>query len=156
MCNKWKDKRDVLLLSTKHTTETVNVQRRSGMVQKPKAVIEYNEGKSSIDESDQMTSYNSPLRKSLKWYRKLAIEFILGTALVNSHIIYNQLADKKMKITEFRENLVRSLLTYEEPDVENEITQPPSRKSAEIHKFLKKEGLFDKARKYCKGCYAKL
>lgn len=151
---KWKDKRDVLLLTTKHTVETVNVQRRTGMVQKPKAIIEYNEGKSSIDQSDQMTSYNSPLRKSLKWYRKLAIEFILGTALVNSHIVYNQLADKKIKITEFREQVVRSFLTYDETAHENKTKQRPSRKSA-IHKFLKKQGPFDKVRKYCKGCYAK-
>lgn len=77
---KRKDKRDVLILSTRHSTETVDVQRRTGVVQKPKAIMEYNEAKSSIiDLSDQMSSYNSPLRKSLKWYRKLAIEFILGT-----------------------------------------------------------------------------
>lgn len=97
---KWRDKRDVLVLSTKHTTETVDVQRRDGIVKKPRAVIEYNEGKSSIDQSDQMSSYQSPLRKSLKWYRNPAIEFILGTSMVNAHIVYNQLADKK-----FRRNL---------------------------------------------------
>ncbi|XP_050507475.1 piggyBac transposable element-derived protein 4-like [Diabrotica virgifera virgifera] len=153
---KWKDKRDVLLLTTKHTTETVAIQRRSGVVHKPKAIIEYNKGKSSIDQSDQMTSYNSSLRKSLKWYRKLAIEFILGTAVVNSHIIYNQLANKKVKITEFREELVRSLLTYDEiNDDESETTQSTSTKSAQIHKLLKKEGPFNKARRYCRGCYAK-
>lgn len=31
---KWKDKRDVVMLSTRHTTETVNVNRRSGPIQK--------------------------------------------------------------------------------------------------------------------------
>nr|CAH7755187.1 unnamed protein product [Callosobruchus chinensis] len=63
---KWKDKRDVLLWSTKHSTETVEIQRRTGAIQKPQAVVDYNEAKSSIDQSDQMTSYNAPLRKSLK------------------------------------------------------------------------------------------
>lgn len=154
---KWKDKRDVLMLSTKHTTETVNVQRRAGVVRKPKAIMEYNDAKSSIDQSDQMASYNTALRKSLKWYRKLAIEFILGTALVNSHIIYNLLADKKMNITSFREQVVRALLSYDSSDPAPLIQQvtTPSRKSVQNHQLLKKEGLFDKVRKYCKGCYAK-
>ena len=40
---------------------------------KPKAVIEYNKGKASIDLSDQMGAYASVLRKDIKWYRKLAL-----------------------------------------------------------------------------------
>lgn len=147
---KWRDKRDVLLLSTKHNTDTVEIQRRSGVVKKPKAIIDYNEAKSSIDQSDQMASYNSPLRKSLKWYRKLALEFILGTALVNAHIIYNQLAPK-MKITEFREEIIKELIKGE-PN--NRINVETPRKSLN-HSLLKKDGPFDKVRKYCKGCYGK-
>ncbi|RZC35708.1 DDE Tnp 1 7 domain containing protein, partial [Asbolus verrucosus] len=46
---KWRDKRDVHILSAKHTTETVDVQRRNGAVKKPQAIIEYNEGESSIN-----------------------------------------------------------------------------------------------------------
>lgn len=149
---KWKDKRDVLLLSTKHTTETVDVQRRTGVVKKPRAVIEYNEAKSSIDQSDQMASYHTPLRKSLKWYRKLAVEFLLGTALVNAHIIYNKLADKKMKIAEFRENVIRTLLTSQCDADENDVRVV---KPTKMHTLLRKDGKFDKVRKYCKGCYAK-
>nr|CAI5844778.1 unnamed protein product [Callosobruchus analis] len=153
---KWKDKRDVLLLSTKHTTETVDVQRRTGIVKKPVAVMDYNEAKSSIDQSDQMASYQSPLRKSLKWYRKLAIEFVLGTALVNAHIVYNQLANKKMKIPEFREDIIRQLLKNhsdsDRSDIhEGKITKRPTK----MHALLRKEGQFDKVRKYCKGCYSK-
>lgn len=71
---KGKDKRDVVMLLTRHTTETVNVNRRSGPVQKPVAVEEYNAAKSSIDFSGQMSSYCSALRKTIKWYRKIAIE----------------------------------------------------------------------------------
>ena len=98
----------------------------------------------SIDQSYQMSSYNSPLRKSLEWYRELAVQFILGTTLVNSHIVYNQLANHR--------------ITYEEKTNngnEPPRTQAPTRKSIQLHIFLKKEGNFDKVRKYCKGCYAK-
>ncbi|XP_072398290.1 uncharacterized protein [Diabrotica undecimpunctata] len=121
--------------------------------------MEYNEAKSSIDQSDQMASYNSPLRKSLKWYRKLAVEFLLGTSLVNSHIIFNQLADKKMKINEFREHVIKSLLSYEDNiesqnDSEREQQQiRTTRRSMQTHTLVKKEGPYDKMKKYCKGCY---
>lgn len=53
---KWRDKRDALVLTTCHTDETVAVQRRGGVVHKPKAIVDYNNGKSSIDVSDQMSS----------------------------------------------------------------------------------------------------
>lgn len=62
----------------------------------------YNDWKSSIDVSDQMSSYNTALRKSVKLYRKLAIEFILGTSIVNAHIVHNCVGDNKMNITKFR------------------------------------------------------
>ncbi|KAL0278099.1 UNVERIFIED_CONTAM: hypothetical protein PYX00_000008 [Menopon gallinae] len=58
---KWKDKRDVLLLSTKHSIETAIVRRKGDDFVKPKLVIDYNEAKCSVDLSDQMTAYSSPL-----------------------------------------------------------------------------------------------
>ena len=41
---------------------------------KPKVVIDYNKGKSSVDLSDKMPSYSSLHRKTVKWYRKLVVE----------------------------------------------------------------------------------
>lgn len=84
---KWKDKRDVLVLSTKHTGCTVSVQTRTGNREKSPAVVDNNKGKGSIDLSDQMASYNSALRKTVKWYKKIAIELIFGTCLVNAHFL---------------------------------------------------------------------
>nr|CAH7723771.1 unnamed protein product [Callosobruchus chinensis] len=77
---KWKYKRDVFMLSTKHAHEIVIVHKRTGDIEKPVAGIEYNKAKSSVDLSDQMASYDSALRKTVKWYRKIAIELIFGTA----------------------------------------------------------------------------
>ncbi|XP_044764485.1 piggyBac transposable element-derived protein 4-like [Coccinella septempunctata] len=73
---KWRDKRDVLLLSTKHIDSLVEVNIHGEKKYKPKAVIDYNKGKSSIDISDQMASYNSAIRRTMKWYRKVAVEAI--------------------------------------------------------------------------------
>ncbi|GBP71846.1 PiggyBac transposable element-derived protein 4 [Eumeta japonica] len=48
--------------------------------------ISYNKAKGAVDLSDQMTSYSSPLRKTVKWYKKLGIELILNTALVDAWV----------------------------------------------------------------------
>jgi hypothetical protein len=97
-----------------------------------------------------MSGYGSALRKSLRWYKKLGVEFILGTTVVNAWVIYNQFANKKTKMTKFREDIIRAL--FAEKDNEDGV---PERQVRSSHKFLKRDGLAVKTRKYCKGCYNK-
>ncbi|XP_050315486.1 piggyBac transposable element-derived protein 4-like, partial [Anthonomus grandis grandis] len=107
---KWRDKRDVLLLSTKHSDSMVFTQNRMGNFKhKPQMVVEYNAGKSAADLSDQLTAYQSPLRKSLKWYRKFAFKIILNTALVNAWIIYKQVTKENMPIVDFCKRITYKL-----------------------------------------------
>ncbi|XP_015375256.1 PREDICTED: piggyBac transposable element-derived protein 4-like [Diuraphis noxia] len=75
---KWHDKRNVSMMSTKHNKH------------------DYNAGKAGIDLSDQLSSYSSPVRKSIRWYHKVATEVLLKI--------------KKISITKFREMLVDELL----------------------------------------------
>ncbi|CAK1595465.1 unnamed protein product [Parnassius mnemosyne] len=79
-CMKWKDKRDVYLLSTKHSIGFTRTYKRDKEIIKPKIVKDYNSAKSAVDLSDQMIAYSTPLRKTVKWYRKLAVELLLNTA----------------------------------------------------------------------------
>ena len=66
---KWKDKRDVLMISNAHIQKMATVtNQRSNEKQKPSMVKDYNNSMSSIDHSDQMLSYHSGLRKTLRWY----------------------------------------------------------------------------------------
>lgn len=37
--------------------------------------------------SDQMAAYSSPLRKTVKWYKKLGIELILNATIVIAWVI---------------------------------------------------------------------
>lgn len=55
---KWTDKRDVLMITTKHIDNMSTVLVRNKEIVKPKAVIDYNSGKTYIDFSDQMNSYS--------------------------------------------------------------------------------------------------
>ena len=43
-----------------------------------------NKGKQGIDISDQMASYFTALRKTIRWYHKIGLEFLLNTAVVNA------------------------------------------------------------------------
>lgn len=102
----WQDKRDVLFLSTKHKDDMIEVTHRESPKRKPAAIIKYNNVKSLVDMSDQRTAYSNSLRKSVKWYRKVAFELITGT----SSIIFNSVNQSKMSVTTFRENVCLQLL----------------------------------------------
>jgi hypothetical protein len=63
-CLKWKDKRDVHMLSTFHSAEMVQVNRRNRksdngieVVQKPAIIDDYNRHMGGVDRSDQMVLY---------------------------------------------------------------------------------------------------
>ena len=113
---KWKDKRDVLRLTTvpEHTAELsiTRDKKNDRDVMKPQCVFDYNDAKKGVDYSDQMSSYYSPLRKTKKWYKKAAFELLLGTSVVNACILYNKYhTQKPMPIKAFRESLILHFLT---------------------------------------------
>lgn len=148
---KWKDKRDVLVLSTKHGDNLVQVKTKNRIVTKPEVIIAYNDGKAHIDLSDQMSFYNSSLRKSFRWYKKVAIDLVFGTTLVNSHILYKLATKKNISVTQFKEQLVEYLLNRNQATVV-EIT-PPRRQCR--HSLQRKQGDNRKVRRGCTSCKKK-
>lgn len=106
---KWKDKRDVLFLTTESVPEMTNVQTKRGRVQKPSTIAKYNSIKSFIDVSDQKASYSTTVRRGIKWYRKVAIELVTNTAVVNAHIGYQSITGRTISITNFREQIADSI-----------------------------------------------
>ncbi|CAH2005203.1 unnamed protein product [Acanthoscelides obtectus] len=59
------------------------------------------------------------------------------------------------KITEFREQLVLSLLNYDFTNLPESRPQQTSIASKRHHAISKKIGAFNKVKKYCRSCYAK-
>lgn len=107
---KWKDKREVLTITKMHRMEMVNVTNRNLKVsQKPNIVRDYNNGMSGIDRSDQMLSYYSALRKTIRWYKKIGLH-VLEIMLFNAHIMYNQSEGGQMRMLRFREKVTLHLL----------------------------------------------
>ncbi|XP_025410717.1 piggyBac transposable element-derived protein 4-like [Sipha flava] len=107
---------------------------------KPVTVIEYNKGKASIDLADQKASYGNPLRRSLKWYRKVLVDILLNVSVVNASYIFNIVTESKMSITHFRYCLVESLIK------KNEIVHSP---------LAEKHELVPVNRGRCYKCYIK-
>lgn len=138
---------------------------------KPQAVIDYNKAKKGVDISDQMSSYYTCLRKSVKWYKKVFFEILLGTCMVNSWVLYNNYGRnaKQMSMLQFREKVARGLLNEEEveenmepEDIAANVPQQRVTKKSRIssgidhHKMQKYEGAVRMTRKRCTSCYQKL
>lgn len=122
---------------------------------KPEAIMFYNNAKQGVDISDQVSAYHTAVRKSIKWYHKVAVELLLGTAVVNAHILYNNATtSKQLQITEFRERLAISLLKYG-----TDKGSAPLQLSESVHYLRetdeREEGKRTDRRKrrYCVGCY---
>lgn len=88
---KWKDKKDVVILTTMHDLnfgETGKRNRYTGQKSlKSTAVINYNQYMGGIDVGDQMLSKFHTMRRCKKAYKKIFFYFI-DMMLLNSYIIF--------------------------------------------------------------------
>jgi len=141
--------------------ETFKKNRKYEPVLKPKIILDYNAGKAGIDLSDQLSSYSSPVRKSIRWYHKVATKVLLGTSVVNALIVYNmnKPSDKKISITKFREMLVDDLLELDQSQIamSDSPTTSTKRGRKTNHKFEDSEERDNsnrKIRKRCLHCYS--
>ena len=156
----WKDKRNVLTISTipEHSGELVSSGKKSRTNQhilKPKSVLDYNGAKKGVDMSDQMASYSTALRRSTKWYRKVAAELLTGTSVVNAWTIYNMYysAGKDLSITEFKEKIATQLVTGKEGEIVKSGSRSASIGGAGHEHTLVESTGNSKSRKRCRECY---
>lgn len=141
---KWRDKRDILLITTKHSDQIIEIQKRDTIIKKPLVVEDYNKGKSYIDRSDQMSSYSTPLKNTIKWYRKVAFDILLSTSLVNALSLFKSVTkNKSITITTFKGEIVKQLLS------KRNVPQP-------ISPGLKHLLVTIRQKRMCKPCYAQM
>ena len=87
---KWKDKRDVLMISNLHSLQMIEVTNRRGEKKmKPNIIKDYNQYMSGVDRAEQMVSYYDCLRKTIRWYKKVALHFF-DTFLFNAYLLSKQ------------------------------------------------------------------
>lgn len=76
--------------------------------EKPDVVAEYNTCKAFINLLDQIKAYFSCF---LKISRKIAVELLLESALVNAYILFRSVISQQTSITAFGEEVALSLLS---------------------------------------------
>ena len=123
---KFHDKREVLMISTAHKAEMVTTGKRDRHgqeVQKPSVIHDYNRHMGGVDRNDELIGYYTCLRKTLKWYKKVAIHF-LEEALLNAFIVYRQEHPQghKLRLVDFRLAVIRELLGASGDQVQAEET----------------------------------
>ena len=117
--SKWKDKRDVLMLSTMHAGKIVEGRKRNRhgeLIRKPDCILDYNDHMCGVDRLDQLLSYYSPLRKTLKWYRKVVLQ-MLDMAMSNAFVLYRKCGGNRRQVW-FRSQIISSLIATQDRPVE--------------------------------------
>lgn len=111
---KWKDKRDILVISTCHKFELTPVTNRRGNEKiKPNIVADYNQFMSGVDRADQMISYYSTPRKTIKWYLKLFFH-LLDICIWNACWLYKKVTKKNISYLQFRNELITALVANQQ------------------------------------------
>ncbi|XP_068113414.1 piggyBac transposable element-derived protein 4-like [Hyperolius riggenbachi] len=103
---KYKDKRDVYMLSTIHPA--ANAPTRRDGVQKPLCIHEYNQYMGGVDFNDRLVQSHLALRKSKYWYKKVAI-YLIQVGIVNFWILHKK-STNSGTYKSFLETIVIALL----------------------------------------------
>ena len=150
MVSKWKDKRDILMLSTAHKHEMVRVKNRRGQeTMKPAEIRDYNGSMGGVDRADQLMAYYCIPRKTIKWYKKVVF-YLLDVSILNASILYNMNnVNNKMNLKTFRESIIRSWAKQEE-------VKSPEQTSSDFHYLQTIPTTCQKRKRVslrCKNCY---
>lgn len=105
--SKWKDKRDVFCINTAFHPKLISTKNRFGMDKiKPVEVDAYNMNMAGVDRTDQMTSYYSSPRKTIRWYKKVIFHVLDIAYPFNAYFIFKQKVNKKETFLGFRDSLI--------------------------------------------------
>ena len=122
----WKDKNLVLVLSTIHSTTTINYERfvkcrdennnpitKSEEVDKPLPIKEYGKFMGGVDRFDKMLYHYHFYHKNCRWYIRIFTHF-LEIAILNSYVIYSRQCKKNrsspISRNEFHYKIAKDLL----------------------------------------------
>ena len=89
LCVRWKDKRDVNMLTATHLPTMKEVVTRAERKQKPDCNVDYTKHMAGVDHSDQMIAYAPLHRKTVKWWKRLSFHLIT-LCMVQAHCLYNK------------------------------------------------------------------
>ncbi|XP_035216802.1 piggyBac transposable element-derived protein 4-like [Stegodyphus dumicola] len=90
MIMKWKDKKDVIILSTIHDNKFVEMEKRRKTISKPEFIADYNKNMGGIDLTDgQMKTYEIARNQVKKYYYKIFLH-ALDMVCLNAYLLYKK------------------------------------------------------------------
>ena len=95
---KLEDTKTVHFLSNIHSAEVIATgkrDRQGHLIKKLGLVHQYNRHMGGVDRNDEMMSFYTAARKTLKWYKKLATH-VIEEGLLNAYILYKKNGGKKL------------------------------------------------------------
>ena len=110
---KWKDKRDIYMLTNyDYGAGHELTNRRSNVIKKPHPVIQYNQYKGGVDVANQYASYYSNDHRSYKWWFRL-FTGILDISVFNAFAINCEVDHeiKKKGFLEYRISVCKQIFT---------------------------------------------
>ena len=117
---KYQDKGGVHCLTSRFSADLIDGKRfvpgRGWLhYKKPRLIDSYNQIMGGVDKADQLLKYYRYDRKSLAWFKKLALHFIQRMCL-NSYVIWkNQHSAKHMEYLEYLSAVIEDLLFQHSP-----------------------------------------
>ncbi|XP_023290186.1 piggyBac transposable element-derived protein 4 [Orussus abietinus] len=110
---KWQDKREVWMLSTSHSAEYKDCEKKNYQtgenIQKPSCIIDYSKSMNIVDRSDAIINTVSSIRKTLKWYKKFFFH-LLDISIWNAYCLYKFNTKRTISMSEFHLTLITKLL----------------------------------------------
>ena len=113
MTLKWKDRRDVHMLSTIHKGTMVDSGKKDHVthepVMKPDVVVDYTKNMRLVDKSDMQIGSIDCLRRSQKWYKKLFYHMV-DISMLNAYNLYVLKTKKRKQLRKFAFVVIKQLL----------------------------------------------
>lgn len=109
----WQTKKNrvIRMISTIHNAEIVDTGktcRKTGQpIQKPRCILDYNQHMKGVDRADQYLSYYPIYRKTIKWYKKVAL-YLFNCSLFNAFRVYQHVNANCGKTLRFRDFLLHT------------------------------------------------
>lgn len=115
MTLRWKDKKDVSMLSTIHNPAMQDVETRTGTVKKPTVVYDYNFTMGGVDKVDQqLVDYPITRKRGKKYYKKVFFH-LMDIGVWNAFNLYNeavsQAGQKPLTHLKFCMQIIRDIIT---------------------------------------------
>uniref|UniRef100_A0A8C5R0Q0 PiggyBac transposable element-derived protein domain-containing protein n=1 Tax=Leptobrachium leishanense TaxID=445787 RepID=A0A8C5R0Q0_9ANUR len=150
---KYRDKKDVYLLSTIHTERSVevSVRGRAERIRKPVCIKAYNRHMGGVDLADQLLQPYQIMRKSRAWYKKVAI-YLMQIATHNAFLLCKKAnPGVTLSFLQFQLQVISGLL-YQDAPVPRAVMGDRVGAMHFIYKIPPTEGK-QKPQKRCRVCF---